>query len=122
MAAPKNVLDEKHWERTRLLFGPTAMNSEVDPSTVRILDTVIGIFIGFRVDLFWKAGFLQSPLDVFQIVDLETVVVDPFLLIVTLNFNESDVDVTVRHIDGASKSPFRLQAENFRSEERRVGK
>src|SRR5437870_11652530 len=57
----KNLLDEKHWQRTRLLFGPTAMNSEVDPSAVRILDTVLGSFIGFRVDLCCQAGFLQSP-------------------------------------------------------------
>ena len=57
------------------------MNRHVDPMSVGILDSVVGILVGFRIDLGIKTRFLQSALDLLKIIDFKAKVVDAFLLV-----------------------------------------
>src|SRR4029453_11838018 len=89
------------------------MDRHIDPMAIRILDSMIRVFIRLRIDLSIKSCFLQSALNVVEIIDFEAEMVDALLLIITLNFDERDVDVAIGHINRAAESPLGLQTENF---------
>src|SRR4030095_14753215 len=89
------------------------MDSHIDPMAIRILDSMIRVFIRLRIDLSVKSCFLQSALNVVEVIDFEAEMVDALLLIITLSFDERDVDVAIGHIDRAAKPAFGLQTKNF---------
>src|SRR4029453_7054462 len=89
------------------------MDRHIDPMAIRILDSMIRVFIRLRIDLSIKSCFLQSALNVVEIIDFEAEMVDALLLIITLNFDERDVDVAIGHINRPAKTAFGLQTKNF---------
>src|SRR5437879_5382809 len=95
------------------LFRPAAMDRHIDPMAIGILDSMVRVFIRLRVDFGVKSCFLQSALDVVEVVDLEAEMVDALFLVVAFSFDERDVDVAVRHINRPAESALGLQAENF---------
>src|SRR6185312_4277619 len=85
----------------------------INPVSVWILDSMVGILVGLGVDLGGKSGVVQPALDLIEVVDLKSKVVDALLLVFSLNFNERDVDVAVRHVYGAAKSALGFQSKNL---------
>src|SRR5258706_15020140 len=95
------------------LLRPAPMHRHIDPVAIGILDSMIGILIGFGVDLGVKTRVFQALLDVVEIIDFEAKVADAFLLIFALDFNQCDVDIAIRHVNRPTESALGLEAENF---------
>src|SRR5262245_41393302 len=89
------------------------MDRHIDPMAIRILDSMIRVLIRLRIDLAVKSGFLQPALNVVKVIDFEAKMVDALLLVLSLDFDEGDVDVAIGHINRAAESPLGLQAENL---------
>src|SRR5262245_24111299 len=89
------------------------MHRHIDPMAIRILDSMIRVFIRLRIDLGVKSSFLQAALNVVEVIDFETEMVDALLLILSLDLDEGYVDIAVGHINRAAESPLGLQTENL---------
>src|ERR1051325_11523062 len=104
---------ERRDSRALRLSGPAPVDSHIDPVAVRILNPVVRILIRFRIDLGGKAILLEPSLDIVQIINLESNMVDAFFLVIPFDFDQRDVDVAIGHIDCAAESALRLEPENF---------
>src|SRR5581483_2131746 len=99
--------------RLVFLFRPAEFDRHIDPVTVGILDAVVGILVGFGIDLGVESRFFEPASDFVEIIDLETEMIDALLLVFALDLDQRDVDVAVGHVDRAAESALGLQAENL---------
>src|SRR5258705_5252794 len=63
------------------LLWPASVDRHIDPVSVGVLNSVVGILVGLRIDLRVESRCLQSTSDVVKIVKLGTATTDGLLLI-----------------------------------------